>query len=292
MSYIENYFDIKKNKSLRDYSRSLVLKGLTFKDRFVGIENDLQKNRVQFLYIHHTFKDEEQKLERLLNRLLKTHTFVSYSEAVQIIVKGKIDKPYISISSDDGFKNNLGFAKILNAYNIKACFFINPAIIGVNDFRVIADYCKNRLNFPPVEFLNWRDIDLLMSSGHEIGSHTMNHVIMSMTEERILEQECIESYEIIREKCGYVRHFAFPYGRFFHFSELAKKIVFNSGYITCASAERGCHINDGTIDIPLDELCIRRDLVVLDRPLDEVFYFLASNSRKCSMSNNFFRFIS
>ena len=58
-----------------------------------------KRARVQFLYIHHIFKDEENSFDELF---LNYHTFISHSEAVNRVINGHIDKPYISISSDDG----------------------------------------------------------------------------------------------------------------------------------------------------------------------------------------------
>ena len=109
MNFFENYKEIKKLKpiGLRRNVRSFVLDGLTILDKVQGSDVVLNKPRVQFLYIHHVFKDEEQKLDALLKRLSQNHTFISYSDAVQKVLEGKIDKPYISISSDDGFKNNI-----------------------------------------------------------------------------------------------------------------------------------------------------------------------------------------
>jgi hypothetical protein len=83
-----------------------------------------------------------------------------------------------------------------------------------------------------------------------------------------------------------VKHFAWPYGRFFHFSESKKNIVFNLGFKSCASAERGCHTNLNTDNY--QDLIIRRDHIVLDWPIRHIEFFLIQNARKMQKINNFF----
>ncbi len=290
MKYFDTYKEVKKLKpeGFRGKLRNYALNGLSIWDKFKGVELELNKPRVQFLYIHHVFKDEEIALERLLKKLSLNHEFLSYSESVTKIIEGKIDKPYVCISSDDGFKNNINAAEILNRYNVKACFFINPSIVGNTSFHEIEKHCKKRLNFPPLEFMSWSDIEKLQKMGHEIGSHTMEHINVAITEKSIFIDDCNKTFEILTKQCGEAKHFAFPYGRFFHFNEIGREIVFNSGFISCATAERGCHINHDRLLLK-EELFIRRDHVILDWNIDHIFHFLANNSKTANTSNNLFK---
>lgn len=231
-----------KPKNLRGFARDIALNGLSLKTKLPNSKIIFEKPRIQFLYIHHVFEDELKSFDKLLNALSKNHTFIGYSKAVNKILSGEIDKPYICISSDDGFKNNLEAVKILDKYGIQGCFFINPDTIGMKDFSKIKMFCKERLNFPPTEFMDWNDIDNLMKKGHEIGSHTIGHINISKTSIKEVEDNINESYEILSKRLGEVFHFAYPYGRFFHFNREAYNLVFKAGFISCASAERGCHI--------------------------------------------------
>ncbi len=289
MKYYNNYEEIKKLQPsrVRDCFRVCALNGLSTIDKIRGIQDELNKPRVQFIYIHHVFKDEEKNLDKLLKQLALNHCFISYSDAINIILKRQIDKPYISISSDYGLKNNFRAAEILNAYGAKACFFINPLITGNTNFETIKAFCRDKLRFPPVSFLNWSDIEQLLKMGHEVGSHTMSHINMAKSSEEILIEECCKSYEILKEKCGDVKHFAFPYGRFFYFNEIARKTVFASGFFSCASAERGCHVNPDK-SISNEELCILRDHILLNWNLNHVLFFLARNSRQAQLGTTIF----
>lgn len=269
----------------RDIALDILSRGMK---KTIGFEKYLRKPRIQFLYIHHVFSDEEKGLVNLLSELSRHHHFISYTEAWSRLLKGEIDKPYIAFSSDDGLKNNLKAASILQDFGASACFFVCPSMIGETDFNTIKTFSAERLHFPPIEFMNWDDIEKLQKNGHEIGSHTMRHINMAETNKTDLLKEIADSKNILEEKCGKILHFAYPYGRHFHFSSAGRKIVFDQGFKSCASAERGCHITEqGGIKDPA-QLLIRRDHVILDWPVDHILYFLARNSMNASPLHNSF----
>ncbi len=283
--FITSYEEAKRMKPgiLRGYARNLALSGLSL----TANRKYLNTPRVQFLYIHHVFADEEQTFLRLLDNLAKNHEFISYGDAIEKILTAKIDRPYISFSCDDGFKNNLRTAALLNEHGAKACFFINPGIIGETNFDKISEYCAKALDFPPVEFLDWSEVKQLQKMGHEIGSHTMRHMNMANATGSEIKTDLQQSADLLVQNCGHAKHFAFPYGRFSHFSREAKNLVFQSGFTSCASAERGCHINPLT-PMHRSDLCVRRDYTVIGRDADHIMYFLTRNARTASAKNNFF----
>jgi peptidoglycan/xylan/chitin deacetylase (PgdA/CDA1 family) len=128
----------------------------------------------------------------------------------------------------------------------------------------------------------------IYNSGHEIGSHTMSHINVAKTPNDLLFQEIADSKRIIDEKCGKTIHFAYPYGRHFHFSSTGRKMVFEQGYLSCASAERGCHIVPSGGIKDKEQFLIRRDHVILDWPINHISYFLSRNVMKADFKNNFF----
>lgn len=284
--FIEHYRDVKskKAKTFRGFARNTVLSSLSF---FNSLQKSvLNKPRVQFIYIHHLFKDEEKNFKDLIEKLQVHHEFIPYGEAFTRLLKDEVDKPYIALSSDDGFKNNKRMAEILNDYGIKACFFINPAIIEVSDFDTVKNYCKANLHFPAVEFLTWKDVDEMLQHGHEVGSHTMHHSNVALMSVNEIVDDMRACREILISKCGEAKHFAFPFGRFFHFSEAGRKACFDAGYESCASAERGCHIP--APGLKKEDLCIRRDHVILDWDYKHIEYFLINNAKNVNPSNNLF----
>lgn len=246
----------------------------------------LARPRVQLIYIHHTFEDEAENLDRLLRQLSKHHEFVSHSEAVRRVLSGRIDAPCIGISSDDGFKNNLIAAEILQRHGIKACFFINPAVVGERDPERIRRHCEGSLQMPPIEFLDWDDVERLLKAGHEIGAHTMTHFNIAAAPEQRIVEDMEQCRAILKQRCGIAEHFAFPFGRFEHFSEVGRRAVFAAGFTSCASAERGCHI--ATPNLAPERLCLRRDNVVLGWSLRHIQYFLSRSARRAHQSNDLF----
>lgn len=289
MQFYDQYADIKRltHQGLRSHVRSIALDGLAVLDRLKDGPSLLRTPRVQFIYIHHTFRDEEDALDRLITELGRHHRFISYSEAVDRVLTGRIDAPYVTISSDDGFKNNVRAAEILQRHGAPACFFINPDLIGERSYEVIKAHCRQRLHFPPVEFMDWDEVAAVQAMGHEIGSHTMAHINVADTPADVFAEDCQRTFEVITARCGGVKHFAYPYGRFFHFNDAARESVFRAGYLSCASAERGCHVPHDPVPAR-ENLCIRRDHVILDWKMAHTMHFLLANVRKASPVNNLF----
>jgi len=285
MNYTTHYNTIQSNHSPRSVARLWVLNGLSLMDTIGNGEQKLKNSRIHFLYIHHIFEDEKAQLINLIEYLSKQHTFISYNEAIDKLLNNEVDKPYIVISSDDGFKNNIHAAEILNRYNIKACFFINPGLIGQTDYTFIKTHCETKLHLPPVEFMDWDDVELLLKQGHEIGSHNMYHSNMAKQSQHQVIDDLLESYDIIKKKTGTIKHFAFPYGRLSDFNEFARQKAFEIGYHSCSSAERGCHINHSHKLKP-DELFIRREHIVLNWPLNHIRHFLIKAAKNASSITN------
>lgn len=277
--YVQNYKDVKAREpaGLRGMARHVGLTSLSILRNGIGVDGLLMRPRVQMLFIHHIFRDEEQKFDRLLTRLAKHHRFISYSEAVDRILSDRIDAPCIAFSSDDGFRNNLAAGHILKDHGATACFFINPQLIGERDPGNITTHCRERLNFPPVEFLDWDDVAALRSNGHEIGSHTMAHINIAATATELVEKDMQESREVLLSRCGIADHFAYPYGRVENFNAAAREACASAGFRSCASAERGCHVKKGGKP-DQDKLILQRDHIVLDWPLDHIMYFVARNA--------------
>ena len=173
----------------------------------------------------------------------------------------------------------------------KGVSFINPAIIGETCRDKIKSHCKNRLHFPLVEFLNWDDVEKIQNLGHEIGSHTMEHINVAQASKEEFIEDCKITFEILQSRCGEAKHFAFPYGRFFHFNEAGRNVVFDAGFTSCATAERGCHINHNGF-IRNDELCILRDHILLEWDIDHIIHFLTTNSKAATAKNNLFPYTS
>jgi peptidoglycan/xylan/chitin deacetylase (PgdA/CDA1 family) len=270
--------------SARRVARHFTLSSLAGLYRLTGRLSSLRRNRVQFVYLHHLFPEEEASFRKILRALSRTHTFLSHSQAVDRLREGRIDKPYLSFSFDDGLKNCLRAAAILEEFGTSGCFFVCPSIVGETDYLRLREICARSFSMPPTDVLDWDDVESLVRAGHEIGGHTMTHPVLSQVSRERLLSEIGETRERLTRRLGGVKHFAWPKGRFFHFSPEAAKAVFDAGFQTCASAERGCHI---TQPGPLRSgLCLRRDYISARWPWGHVAYFLATNGQTASPKNN------
>lgn len=100
------------------------------------------------------------------------------------------NKPLLLLTFDDGIKNNLYAAEILNDMKITAIFFIIPEFIDtpfeqqkiffINNVRPLfnPEIDKEQEDFSS---MSWDDIKLLQKFGHIIGSHTQTHTLVAKT---------------------------------------------------------------------------------------------------------------
>jgi peptidoglycan/xylan/chitin deacetylase (PgdA/CDA1 family) len=271
--------------TLRTRARHVALSVLHRADALSGrARRNLERPRVQVLHLHSVFPDEEDGFRRLLGALRRNHTLLPYGEAVARLRSGPIDEPIVAFTFDDGLATCLRAASILEEFGARACFFVCPSIVGERDEDRIARFCRDNLHSSPMRFLSWEDLENLRTRGHEVGSHTSSHANLAAVDEERMHAEIQGSRERLVERLGSADHFAWPYGRFEHFSPTAAQEVFRAGYSSCASAERGCHVAPSP-DAPRD-LCLRRDLVVGAWPVEHNLYFVSASAARASASTN------
>src|SRR3989338_5007116 len=206
------------------------------------------KSHLRILHYHHVFEDERRGFEEQLSYLKDYFVIKPLGEAARELREGRLKEPTLSITFDDGFKNNVTIAaEILDKQSVKACFYIVTDFISLqpNSFPQVLDFCKNRLCIDAaVENMTWDDIRLLMSQGHEIGSHSVTHPslpLCSVTEQR---REISESKTTIeREIREPIKHFSLPFGLKSHVSEQIGLLAKQAGYETCAYAVRGPNLS-------------------------------------------------
>ena len=291
ISFAENYSTVKQfqHYTFQNKLRDAVINTVAPISSLLEIDKKLmQKNRVQFLFLHHLFEDEIELFKKLLKVLSVQHTFINYSEAVKRIKTGNIDKPYICFSSDDGYKSNSTLAKVFSEFGINACFFLCPSVIGETNLEVITKYANNNLRFAiPIEFMNWKEVEAIQKAGHEIGSHTYTHIDVSQNDfEKIAEEFSVSKSEI-EKHCGAIQHLALPFGRFSPFKKKWWEIAADIGFESCASAVNGCHIASAQ-SIKTEELFIRRNLILPNQwTLKHQLFYLQYNSLMAKISNNF-----
>jgi peptidoglycan/xylan/chitin deacetylase (PgdA/CDA1 family) len=264
-------------RNVRSLFRHLLLSTLGSSYRVLGrMKAGLARDRIHLVYLHHVFEDEVEPFRRLVRYLAGGHRYLAHSEAVERILAGRNEEPCISFSFDDGLKNCLDAARILEEYGARGCFYVCSDMVGETDPSVLRHFCETRLCMPPSEFMDWADLESLLKRGHEIGSHTKSHPDLARVPEDLLAEEIEGSRELLRARLGNVDHFAWPYGTFGHFRPEAARFVFRAGYRSCASAVRGCHVPEGAVRP--EDLCLRREHAPATIPPHHLGYFMASSS--------------
>ncbi len=280
--FLGRYSDLEsKTKNLRGSVRGRLLDALQYTQS--ALENNCP--RVQILYFHHIFQDEEASFRDLIETLSGNYSFISYSEAIRRIRINSIDKRYLAFSSDDGLANNLIAAKVLQEFGVSACFFLNPRSLSLSDTE-LPRFCRERLNLPPVRFLSWRQVEFLQNEGHEIGSHSNAHLDLGLISTEEVSEEIHRAHTILSEKCGTPEHFAVPYGRWYNFPKVGIDFLNELNYHSCATAIRGCHVPKENQSVDSETITVFRDLLIAKWPPGHLKFFLAFNSRFRQFSNH------
>lgn len=263
----------------RDVVRGVALDVLSMGSRWTS--RQCQRPRVQILLLHHVFGDEENSFRCLLETLQTRFRFITYGEAVDRIVHGTVDDAYLTFSFDDGLKCCRRAAEIMNEFGAKGCFFLCPPIIGETNYETVGRFCRERLWIPPVEFMTWDDVEWLQDNGNEIGGHSMQHLDLGQIPITQAQEEIAESFDVLTHRLGSVDHFAWPYGRSRHIRPELISYVFDAGYRSCASGERGCHVPRGG-SINHRGVVLRRDTIVSGWPVTHIQYFLDRSARRAA----------
>jgi peptidoglycan/xylan/chitin deacetylase (PgdA/CDA1 family) len=225
---------------------------------------------VRIVHYHYVFDDERERFERHVRFLAREFRPVSLSEAVERLRTGRTDGDELVVTFDDGFRNQLeNAAPLLAELGISACFYLVTDLLSAS--REEAErFCRERLHLPvPVEPLDWESAANLLDLGHEIGSHTRSHRVLTALPPAELDAELRGSRAELSQQLGPVRHLSVPYGERSRFTERVADAAQAAGYESCATAIRGR--NRAAEDL----YALRRDHLDAAWPLRDLAYFLS-----------------
>lgn len=210
--------------------------------------------------------------ENLLNGLVKNGVnLINFTTAVDYIVLDNYPKDhyFVAFSFDDGFEECYTKIKpILDKFDIKAAFFINPGFIeGDESYR--QNFTRNIVKVVKNP-MSWEQISVLVKEGHTIGAHTVDHTNLNIDKKDILTHQIGGCKELIEQKLDIkCSHFAFPFGKLEHISKqgvaIAKQYF---PYVYSQSNYRYYFSFNGMV--------INRRHFECDWPLKHVLYFLKS----------------
>lgn len=228
----------------------------------------LRRPRVSMLYLHSVPPAELTQFRKLVRFLAESHDLVSHSEAVALVERGT-SRPTVSFSFDDGFRSNLAAAAVLEEVGARGCFFVPTGFVGIDSVEDARAFYGTRKGVDEPA-MTWAELESLVARGHEIGSHTVTHRVIATIGSQEVVDEVAGAREILEARLGQGAHFAWPLGRFRHFSAEGARIVQAAGHVSCASAERGAHVGRSVSPFP----CLRRDHLMSNWPMHHMRYFI------------------
>lgn len=182
------------------------------------------RKSLRVLLLHDVAPERLYLLKEYLIWISKFYTFIA-PEDFELLMNNKkeIDRNYILLTFDDGFKSNYEIAvDILASLNIKAIFFIVPGLVSCKNKKESVDFISSKI-YPqlPLEqmpshydAMSWDQINELIKMGHTIGCHSQSHARLSKVKSSSdLIREIRDSADIIEKMLKIkVKHFAYPFG--------------------------------------------------------------------------------
>lgn len=190
------------------------------------------------LHVHpDRFRAQMQMLKRLGYQGLSMRDARPYLDGKK---QGKI----AVITFDDGFLNVYQNAMpVLNELGFTATnYFVANQIGGRNEW----DIPKGSVETPCMSAEQLRDWH---ANGHEVGSHTLDHIYLPGADSAEANRQIVESKTIIEEILGSeVTNFCYPYGGE---TQAIREMVKKAGYIHATTTKRGrSRINDDPFGLP------------------------------------------
>lgn len=258
----------------RSAARHLALDALSLADSAKpGTDQDLARPRVHNLYLHEVPRQEEERFRSLLRWLVDTgHTLIPYGEGIDRCAHDRVDRSYVTFSFDDGYASNVRAAQILEEFHTTGCFFVVTDFIGHTDLSSARAFLGTGITEPA---MSWSDLHQLRAAGHEIGNHTRSHKNLAAMPEDQASEEIDQGRLRLETEFGDVPHFAWPLGRWHHFTESARQTA-SSTHKSVASAERGSH---GPSIRASGDWCPRRDHIMTSWPLRHSKIFVRRSAR-------------
>ncbi len=245
-----------------------------------------RQSLLKILVYHHIEQREIVTFKRQVDLIAKLYGFIT-PEDLPYFFNGTYKRNGIKVllTFDDGFKSNLSVAQeILAPLDIRAIFFVCPNLLSMTNREQQKDFISTNMyngriktkNIPDSFIpMGWGDLNVLLSKGHTIGAHTMNHCRLSeIVSENELQYEIIESGNQLEKNLGVeIQHFAFPFGNINSIDRNAMRII-RERYKFCYSAIRG-------INNPMtNPHALLRDPVSPRNPLG-YYQILIENGIKC-----------
>lgn len=186
---------------------------------------------------------------------LQTHCdIVPFRRVLEAANRSDLDKPVVAVTFDDGFVDNYRYAwPLLLEYEVPATFFITTGLIEGE--RAVKDRFMRMLGATAEEAagLTWSQLGEMLSSGMEIGAHTVSHANLALEGVTTVRRELAEAKDLLEMRLGRaVPSFAYPFGKpKHHFTRATMEVVKEVGFDTAAAVTyRGVRSVEDPLRVP------------------------------------------
>jgi len=163
-------------------------------------------------------------------------TVVPLSELVRRVAEGRSVGGLLSVTFDDGYRDNSDTAAgILKQQGLPACFFVATDLIGSSQVAWwdAAQRIESR-------WMSWDDLRGLVAAGFEVGSHTVHHEDLGRMRGAMAYREMAESKRRLEAELSRpITLFSYPYGGAAHLHDSNRELARQVGYHCCLSAHGG-----------------------------------------------------
>ena len=224
---------------------------------------------VHFLLFHEIKTSQLVAFESVIRFVRETYGFIAPEECSRC---SEMNRVRYVVSFDDGYASQLEVTrKVLDPLGIKAIFFVCPGFIGLQG-KSVADLITGpmaRSDVSPMRSelqpLSWEDLTSLSSTGHMIGSHSMNHARLSeLRDESNLTEEIMTSGDELEMRLGRaIDWFAYPFGDIASIDSRSLRMI-GRRYKYCCSSLRGINTEF------THRLCLARESIDFDEHVDDL----------------------
>jgi peptidoglycan/xylan/chitin deacetylase (PgdA/CDA1 family) len=177
-----------------------------------------------------------EQFEKFCRFFKRYFTVLSLSEQLAASKAGRDVGGTISITFDDGYKDNIEVAApILKKCGLPATFFVTTGFI---ESKTIPFWDQHLPKQPG--WMSWNDVRALRRQGFEIGNHTVTHLDMgTASPEQIRNELAVSQCKLTAELGAAPQLFAYPFGGREHISALARGLVREAGLECCVACHGG-----------------------------------------------------
>jgi peptidoglycan/xylan/chitin deacetylase (PgdA/CDA1 family) len=192
----------------------------------------------------------EEAFERQLSTLSRLGFGSGRHDDLARLARGqRADRRLAFLTFDDGYLDNYTTARpLLDAYGFRALIFLLPSRVDKGDALDWPRVERRVAEYPAVmRSLTWPLVEAMAEDGHEFGSHTLSHPMLTELGDEELRQELLDSRARIKERLGRCDSIAYPFGVW---SRRIAEAASNAGYRYGFTLPDGSQLSADPLTIP------------------------------------------